>query len=123
MCLPATFRNMIESHKHQVVNFNPTEAHEPRGVPVLFHWAVLVFLTRTRETVIIMTRDGAYRNKPTDGFRHILREFRTCDRPRRVAEIPRRDLTAPWLITRPLVLYSIKYRYIEKCPTQQSCAG
>ena len=107
MRLPATFRDMIEPHKHQIVDFNPTGAHEPRGVPVLFHWAVVVFLTRTRETVIIMTRDGAYRNKPTDGLRHILREFRACNRPRRVAEIPRRDLTAPWLITRPLVCIAL----------------
>jgi hypothetical protein len=85
MRLPATFRHMIESHKHQVVDFNPTGAHEPRGVPILFHWAVMVF-----------------RNKPSDGLRHILCEFRTCDGPRRVAEIPRRDLATPWLITWPI---------------------
>jgi len=30
---------------------------------------------KTRETAIAMTREGAYSNKPGDGFSHILCEF------------------------------------------------
>ena len=55
MNLPATLRNMIESHKHQIVDFNPTGAHEPRGVPILFHWTVMLFLNSSRETAIVFT--------------------------------------------------------------------
>lgn len=58
MRLPATLRYVVESHKHQISNFNLTGAHSPGEVAILFHWSVIVFLKRTRETIITMTRKG-----------------------------------------------------------------
>lgn len=83
--LPTALRYMVESHKHKICYFNLTGAHGPDRFAVLFHWAALMF-----------------NNKPSDGFGHILCEFRTCNRPRRVAEIPCGDLTTPWLIAWPV---------------------
>src|SRR6266576_3227670 len=109
--LPAALRYMVESHKHKISHLNLTAAHSPDRFPILFHWTALMFLRRIRETVNAMTRDGAYSYEPSDRFGHILCEFRTCNRPRRVAKISCRNLTTPRLITWPLVLYSIRYGY------------
>jgi hypothetical protein len=57
--LPAAFRYMVEFHKHEIGYFNLTGAHSPDGFPILFHWTALMFLRRTRETVIAMTREMA----------------------------------------------------------------
>jgi hypothetical protein len=58
MRLPATLRYMVESHKHQISNFNLTGAHGPGEVAILFHWSVIVFLKRARETIIINDSRG-----------------------------------------------------------------
>jgi hypothetical protein len=123
MRLPAALRHMVESYKHQVVGINPMGAHGPSGVPIFFHWTALVLLKRTREKVITMTRNGAYCDKASDGLGHVLCEFRTCYRPRRVAEVSRRDLSTPWLIAGPLVMYSIRLGILTSAVTQQSCVG
>ena len=48
--------------------------------------------------------DRTYLNKPLDGFRNVLCQFCTSYRPRRGAEIPCRDLSAPWTIALPLCI-------------------
>jgi hypothetical protein len=55
-----------------------------------------------------MTRNDAYGYEASDRLGYVLGQFRTGDGPRRVAEIPGRDLTTPGLIARPLVLYNIR---------------
>jgi hypothetical protein len=107
MRLPAALRYVVESHKHQIIGFNPMGAHDPFGVTIFFHWTAFVFLRGNREKVITMTRDGAYLDKASDGLGDVLCEFRTCNRPRRVAEIPCGDLTTPRLITWPLCTTSV----------------
>jgi hypothetical protein len=55
-----------------------------------------------------MTRIDAYRDEASDRLGHVLRQFRTGDRPRRVAEVPGRDLATPRLIARPLELCIVR---------------
>ncbi len=59
MRLPAALRYMVESHKHQIVYINLMGTYGPDWFTILFHLTALVFLKRTRETVIAMTRNGA----------------------------------------------------------------
>ena len=68
LCLPTAFRYMVKSHEHEVGYLNLTGTHSPLNITILFHWTVLVFLKRTRETVIAMTREMAptTMNRATD---------------------------------------------------------
>jgi len=78
---------MVESHEHQIEYVDPVGARTngPVRVTVLLHWTYFVF-----------------GNEAGDGLGHVLRQFRTGDRPRRVAEIPGGDLATPGLIARPV---------------------
>jgi hypothetical protein len=66
--LPAALRYMVEFHKHKISYFDLTAAHSPDRFPILFHWTALMFLRRSRETVIAMTREMALTviNRATD---------------------------------------------------------
>jgi hypothetical protein len=55
-----------------------------------------------------MTRNYAYEDEAGDRLGHILRQFRTGDRPRGVVEISGGDLATPGLIAMPLELYIVR---------------
>lgn len=114
LCLPAPLGDVIEPHEHQIKNVDVMGANTPGWVPVLFHLAALMFLCKTMRMKYHKSRNESYRNEASDGFGHVLSQFRTCNRPRRVAEIPGWDLTAPRLVTWPLKFVRRQDRYHSK---------
>jgi hypothetical protein len=66
--LPATFGNVVKSHKHQVKDVDMTATNDPSCVTVLFHWATLVFLCKAVSTQYCMNPRWAHTamKRPTD---------------------------------------------------------
>jgi hypothetical protein len=101
--LPAAFRHMIESYKHEIEHVDLPGTNSPARVAILFHWTTFVFLkVPACQTVIMMMGDDTYQDEADHAFGHVLCEFRARKRPWGVAEVPSRDLTTPGLIARPL---------------------
>ena len=104
---------MIQSHKHQVKDVDLMRTNGPRRIPIVLHWPAFVFLNRPVRYLLIRTPNYTYRNKPSNRLGNVLCQFRTCDRPGRVAKIPSGDLTAPGLIAWPLCFVHCQDQYID----------